>query len=340
MSSRRPHPASQAVPILEAAQVLGLAVSGRKAQCFNATGHADGEDSNPSLVLFSDSGRFKCFACGVHGDVIDLVRAVRGVGFREAVAWLQYVTGDRPPGRNSSAPGKCRVRHPDDNDRLVYRRLQELSATPTPDSPAGGYLVRRGLDPFLAAAYGARELVDVACAWKALQSEFDAPQLAAAGLTTQNGHYLFARHPLLFFYLDVDEPVFVQARALTAGVTSKELRPAGLQCPLPFNVNVLSINSDRVFVCEGCIDTLSALQLGIDAVGVPGVQSFRDDWFSLFRGVGRVCVLFDNDDAGRQQGAELRSQFRLRGFRADAFHPAQGKDVNDCLLLFQQGDYR
>jgi DNA primase len=340
VSSRKPHPATQALPILEAAQALGLAVAGRRAHCFNGAGHADGKDSNPSLVFFPDSGRFKCFACGIHGDAIDLVRAMRGVGFREAVAWLETAAGGRPPGRSASAPGKSTVRLPDDNDRQVYRRLQELSTPPAADSPAGAYLARRGLDPIMAAVYGARELVDVPHAWAVLQTEFGAARLAAAGLTSRSRGYLFACHPLLFFYLDADEPAFVQARAIAADVTLKELRPAGLQCPLPFNVNILSSNPQRVFVCEGCIDTLSALQLGYDAVGVPGVQGFREDWFPFFRGAGRVCVLFDNDEAGRQQGAELRSQFRLRGFRADAFHPAQGKDVNDCLLLFQQGDHR
>src|SRR5207253_3033457 len=87
----------------------------------------------------------------------------------------------------------------------------------------------------------------------------------------------------------------------------------------------------QVLVCEGAIDALSATQLGYAAVGVPGVAGFRDDWFPLFRGVGRVTVLFDNDPAGRRQAAELRSRFRLRGIPADAQFPSRGKDLNDLL---------
>ncbi len=32
----------------------------------------DHEDRTPSMTVFTDSGRFKCFGCGLSGDVIDL----------------------------------------------------------------------------------------------------------------------------------------------------------------------------------------------------------------------------------------------------------------------------
>jgi DNA primase len=100
---------------------------------------------------------------------------------------------------------------------------------------------------------------------------------------------------------------------------------------VPYNVDALRQGHDRVLVCEGCIDTLSAEQLGHPAVGIPGATGFRDEWFPLFDAVRRVTILFDDDSAGRRQAAELRAQFRLRGIRADAQYPRQGKDVNDLL---------
>jgi hypothetical protein len=87
-----------------------------------------------------------------------------------------------------------------------------------------------------------------------------------------------------------------------------------------------------VYLCEGRIDTLSAVQLGLPAVGVPGVAGFRPGWFDRFRDVGAVRLLFDDDEAGRKQAAELRTQFRLRDIRADAYRPGGEKDVNDWLL--------
>jgi len=50
------------------------------------------DDKTPSLLIDSsrDAGRqhFHCFACGAHGDVIDLVKEQLKLGFKEAVDWL------------------------------------------------------------------------------------------------------------------------------------------------------------------------------------------------------------------------------------------------------------
>jgi DNA primase len=337
MTARPRHPASGAVPILAAAAALGLEVAGRKARCFNGRAHQSGEDRHPSLVLFPDHGRFKCYACGVHGDVIDLVRAVLGASFRDAVGWVERLAAGGAHAAHAShqasrptPPAKAQLAE-------VYGALFALASPPTPDSPAGAYLLGRRIDPVLAAGVGVREVLDAPSVWGGLRSRFGDETLRSAGLASRAGDFLFARHRLLFFYLDAAEPAFVQARDFTGASAAKELRPSGVPCPAPFNRDVLRGPPDVVHVCEGCIDALSALQLGLPAVGVPGVQSFREEWFALFRGVREVRVLFDDDEAGRRQGAELRARFRLRGFRADAFHTPRGKDVNDFLVLLQRG---
>jgi DNA primase len=312
---------------------------GRQARCFNAAGHKGGRDDNPSLAFFPDKGRFKCFACSVGGDAIDLVRSVLSFSFREAVAWLTDLAGGQPP--EAHPGGSAR------NDELlrrleaateIYKILFDQALPPNPDSPAGQYLLSRGLDPAKAADCGARELLDPADFGKELLFNYGDEYLQAAGLISRRDHFLFQQHPLLFFYLDGKDPVFLQARDITGQARAKELRPAGLPCPVPFNVNILGTPQECVYVCEGCIDTLSAGLLGLPAVGVPGVQSFRDDWFYRFRSASRVVILFDNDEAGHTQAYELRSRFRQKGFTAEAWFPATGNDVNDLLVALSQGE--
>ena len=46
------------------------------------------DDRRPSLRLRADAGLWHCFPCGIGGDVIELVRRVRGVGFADAVREL------------------------------------------------------------------------------------------------------------------------------------------------------------------------------------------------------------------------------------------------------------
>lgn len=46
------------------------------------------DDNSPSLTIFADDTRFHCFGCGVHGDVIDLVKLAYNVKTREAIGML------------------------------------------------------------------------------------------------------------------------------------------------------------------------------------------------------------------------------------------------------------
>lgn len=65
------------------------------------------DDKTPSLLIdFSrDRGRqhYYCFACGAHGDVIDLVKKQLNLGFMEAVKWLDPNTTTTPLRRRHSA---------------------------------------------------------------------------------------------------------------------------------------------------------------------------------------------------------------------------------------------
>lgn len=60
------------------------------------------DDRIPSLAVYLDSDRFHCFGCGATGDVIELVKRLEGVGFREAVRRLDIA------GNGRSASGATR----------------------------------------------------------------------------------------------------------------------------------------------------------------------------------------------------------------------------------------
>jgi DNA primase len=205
-----------------------------------------------------------------------------------------------------------------------------------PNMPSGAYLRRRGIDLAVANQLRATHLDRPSGLWDGLNHRFGLDRLRAAGLVSRSGRFLFARHELLFFYFDDGWPVYVQARDVTGTAGCKELSLAGLHSPVPYHVDLLRTGPPRVYLCEGCIDTLSALQMGLPAVGVPGVTGFQKEWFDVFRQVGHVVVLFDNDEAGRRQAAELRSQFRLRGIKADALHPEGVNDMNELLVNIKE----
>lgn len=327
------HSAAQLLPIDQVAQDLGLNIQGHKIPCFNSEAHHNKTDRNPSLVLYGDSGRYKCFSCGIRGDCIDLVRAVRGCDFRDAVSWLEMAAGDmspRPPVSRGHVHRKAR--QPDEAALRVYSRLHELCHLITAESSAGSYLKGRGLDLDVVSQHHVVELLDPDDAWHELTADFSAEQLKAAGLVSRKDHFLFSRHRLLFFYFDNSRPVYLQGRDVTGKSQAKELSLAGLSSPVPYNAELTRMPYSTIYLCEGCIDTLSAIQMGLPAVGIPGVTGFNSDWFTRFSKTSNVVLLFDNDDAGHRQASELCVQFRKRGISAEARTTTHGKDVNDHLL--------
>lgn len=68
------------------------------------------QDTRPSLNLYREDGaspaHFHCFACGAHGNAIDLVKQVEGLEFLPAVKWLTQQFGLKPPRRQSTQQGE------------------------------------------------------------------------------------------------------------------------------------------------------------------------------------------------------------------------------------------
>lgn len=54
----------------------------QKVRCFGV-GHLYG-DRNPSASVNLTRGYYRCFGCGLHGDVFDLIQAEKGVDFKTA----------------------------------------------------------------------------------------------------------------------------------------------------------------------------------------------------------------------------------------------------------------
>lgn len=53
----------------------------------------DHRDSDPSFGVHPGLGKYKCFSCGAHGDVLDLVQRVEGLNFVESIERLALYAG-------------------------------------------------------------------------------------------------------------------------------------------------------------------------------------------------------------------------------------------------------
>lgn len=91
------------IPLEDVMQRLGIASERRGAvtQALCPFHH----DTRPSLNLYPADGastaHYHCFACGAHGNAIDLVKKVLGLEFLPALQWLGQQFGIRAPSRQS-----------------------------------------------------------------------------------------------------------------------------------------------------------------------------------------------------------------------------------------------
>ncbi|WP_181799335.1 toprim domain-containing protein [Kitasatospora acidiphila] len=109
----------------------------------------------------------------------------------------------------------------------------------------------------------------------------------------------------------------------------KYLWPSGFGRRM-FNTPALDIDSPYIAICEGEIDTMTAAQAGIPAVGIPGVKAWQDFWARCFRGYDTVFVLADHDDSGEGQAMAHRVGSAISSARTVLM--PEGHDVNSYVL--------
>lgn len=113
------------------------------------------DDKRPSLVLYpreaSSSSHFHCFSCNAHGHAVDLVKEVKGLDFKSAVAWLGDSFGVMPARRQQTSK---ELKKPTKEDAFAFaQQVFEESH----DSAAFEYWCQeRGFEPSILFGMGLR----------------------------------------------------------------------------------------------------------------------------------------------------------------------------------------
>jgi hypothetical protein len=97
------------------------------------------------------------------------------------------------------------------------------------------------------------------------------------------------------------------------------------------------INADSVWLVEGEPDAVAVTSMGLPAVAVPGVHTWKAGWAERFEMFERVYVCFDCDDQGRE-AASIRVQQLGKYTHTIPVDLDPGRDdsydANDLLLEF------
>ena len=110
--------------------------------------------------------------------------------------------------------------------------------------------------------------------------------------------------------------------------------PTGQKAHL-FNVCDITIDSPYIVVCEGELDAIvTSGELGIPAVGVPGVAAWKNHFPKLFAGYETIYVVGDNDvkEDGSNPGAEFSRMVAQEVSNSTIVSLPAGMDLNDLYL--------
>ncbi len=103
--------------IIDVAMNLGLEIRSNKSRCFHPENHANG-DRTPSLSFSPSRGIYKCFGCGIGGDVFTLVQQVKGCSFPEAYC---FITGEKFAPRRGGIDKSISSEEIDNICNFIYR---------------------------------------------------------------------------------------------------------------------------------------------------------------------------------------------------------------------------
>ena len=222
---------------------LGIKVKRRKCLCpFH-------DDTIPSLTFYPRNNTYRCFVCGAHGGVIDLVMNKLHKSFPDACRWLADESNVILASESSRVQKVSKVQRPFDASRFV-----RFFERPFINDVAARFL------------YDERHLDSRVIRWCRLNSYRDAKGV----------------NWLQIPYFDMDGKLMgVQSRNLDyvkGGRTPRFKFPQNAECHI-YNLPVLKLIKDgeSLFITEGCSDCWSMLSSGHKAVAIPSATLLRED---------------------------------------------------------------
>lgn len=270
------------------------------------------QEKTPSFTVHVPLQFYKCFSCGVSGDVFKFVMEIEGLSFYEALKSLAERHGIPMPKRSTYADEESKQR----GALFAMHEAAQENFRANLDSPAGeaarSYLARRGvsratIDQF---GLGYSDRGGSALVKILRQRDFQPAQLEASGLVRKRDDGSFYdnfRNRLMFPIQDEQGKIIgFGGRAL-----ADDDKPKYLNSPetaiykksyVLYNLHraKTSIRKDeRAILVEGYMDAIGVTAAGIGAVVAScGTALTRQQVQALKRSSQRIVVNFDPDAAG------------------------------------------
>ena len=274
----------RATPIEEVAENLGIGIVRHMALCpFH-------NDKHPSLHFDLKKNRYKCFACGASGNVIDLVMRYNNMEFKEAINWI----GNKEV---NTAKDNAYEKKESREEAVDIEYLEVLMKNVCINEDAARFLFdERRIDSRVVEWCGLTSVSSDTPCWRWGKAFYDAPSL-------------------LIPYRDVDGKLLtVQGRYLGKEKKPRFKFPQGSQAGM-YNKPVIATlkKGDELWITEVPTDCWAMMSAGRKAVAIPSATSLTaGDLKLLGDGLQKGVSLHmapDNDRPGMELFKTLKRHF-------------------------------
>lgn len=301
-------------------------------------------EKTPSFSVSPSKSIFKCFGCGVGGDVITFIMKRENLSFPEAVEFLadKYnVRLSEYKDENKEARDK-RNRLYDINREAAMHFLKNLSSS----QKAQKYLKNRGLNDKTIRSYGLGYSKD---SWTDLYDHlkklgYEDDELLELNLISKSksGNYIDRfRDRVMFPIINRNNRVIgFGARgfgdAKPKYLNSKET-PIFHKGSNLFNMNIISRESsrDRIILVEGYMDVISLYNSGINYSVASLGTSLTEDQAGIIKKMAKdIYICYDSDEAGINATSRAIDIFLSKSCKPKIIELEGGLDPDDFIKKY------
>ena len=316
-------------------------------------------EKSPSFHVHPEDGFFKCFGCGVAGDVIEFAKRIESLPFSDAVRFLAKRSGVTLEEETPQAAHARSEREAIFEANAIAAAFYERMFAAADGAKARDYCRDRGLQPAILERFGIGFAPD---SWDALARELKSGGIEesiaiAAGLLKPGQHspYDVYRDRLMVPTRSTTGEILAFGGRALGDVEPKYLNtsttPVYTKGKRLFGLDVARremATSRMVIVVEGYLDCIALHQAGFStAVASLGTAFTADQAAELRKFADAVFLCFDGDSAGRNatrkavetaaaiiehSGSRVRVVRLPEGADPDSFVRANGAAAFQALL--------
>jgi hypothetical protein len=260
------------------------------------------------LYVNQEHGAWKCHRCGATGSFAD----------------LQKAHGDEPEPTQKEAAARWLVLH------RALRVCQDILL----DYPLTLKYLRdeRKLNADTIGKYQVGYMDDTFVR-KMRDAGYTLADLREAGLIGEKSNRPLFENRIIVPYMNRENVVTLRGKQ----VGGNWLQARGIGLGL-FGVDNIRAQEGDVYVCEGEFDTMYLDQLGYPVVGLPGADTFQEQWTTWFEKSRRVFIVLDADDAGRKGAEKIKGALGPKARVVELPVPDQ-EDTTDIQEYFLRDGY-